>query len=283
MTTKTRPSTRFAERQPPPTKRARAREHPPIAEAPEWAWPLAPEWDAAALALYPEEHAAAGRFWAWLTDTYASTRTRMWTGYRYLEGLTSKDDEAEALYRSLGTWLHWLEAAWWLLTVWYAEDHRCRWLHLPLPGAHDGDGNPLRVVREYRGLSGEVLLEDALRLWRDWAILHHHLPDVGEAPTPPPAPASESGSSAAPRPVARPAGVVTRGGQREDADLWTRPDHEALSRLPATPHQLRLLVTHGVADDGDGAWPPIRARAYELLEQAIARKRRQPGDGGSER
>jgi hypothetical protein len=211
----------------PPSKAAQKREHPPISETPEWAWPLAPEWDAAALTLFPQEHADARQFWAWMTDTYIQVRARMWMGYRYLEALDGHDDDAETLYQALGAWLHWLEAAWWLLTQWYGDDNRCRWLWLPfMPVIHDGSGRPPRVVREYRGLKGEVLLEEALRLWRDWAVLAHHLPDIGEAPVeapPEPEPEPEPLATSL-RPVTqRTVGTVTVGGRRIDADLRSAP------------------------------------------------------------
>lgn len=172
---------RFADKMPAPTKRAFERESPPVNEHPSWARPIAPERDEAALVLYQQEYASAGVFWGWLTVTYRDIRSRMWTGYRYLEGLDGKNDEAEGLYRSLGSWLHWLETAWWLLTQWYGQQV-CRSLPFPLHAAHDGNGRPLRIVKEYRGLKGEVLLEEALRLWRDYAILTHQLPDIGDAP-----------------------------------------------------------------------------------------------------
>jgi hypothetical protein len=40
------------------------------------------------------------------------------------------------------------------------------------------------MVRELRGVPGEVLLEDALWHWRAQLILTHRLTDVGEAPPP---------------------------------------------------------------------------------------------------
>jgi hypothetical protein len=171
------------DRLPPPTERERKRERPPENTRPAWATVAPPEWSEGAAALFPEEREHARAFWRWLGDTYTQTRARLWRGYHYLEALTGEDAEAEEHYRALCAWWHWLEAAWWLLTRWYGDDS-CRQLVLPFPAAHDGDGRPLRIVREYRGLKGEVVLEDALRLWRDYAILSHQLPDVGEAPPP---------------------------------------------------------------------------------------------------
>ena len=52
-----------------------------------------------------------------------------------------------------------------------------------MPDLHDGDGHRLVVVRELRGVPGEILLEDALWHWRAQLILSRRLTDVGEAPS----------------------------------------------------------------------------------------------------
>ena len=76
------------------------------------------------------------------------------------------DEEAFALYEALTRWADWCEAAYWLLLRWYGPENPCPRLRLPLPDLHDGDGHRLVVVRELRGVPGEVLLEDALWHWR---------------------------------------------------------------------------------------------------------------------
>ena len=103
-------------------------------------------------------------------------------GYAYLTSAERPDEEAFALYEALTRWADWCETAYWLLTRWYGPENPCPRLRLPLPDLHDGDGHRLVVVRELRGVPGEVLLEDALWHWRAQLILSHRLTDVGEAP-----------------------------------------------------------------------------------------------------
>jgi hypothetical protein len=185
---------RFPERQPPPPKRILDLPKPPRGNRPVWlasAWAL-PKRDEGGLALFPDEYAAAERFWAWLAGCYEQTAARCRRGYAYLTSAERPDEESFALYEALTRWLDWGETAYWLLLRWYGPENPCPRLRLPLPDLHDGDGHRLTVVRELRGVPGEVLLEDALWHWRAQLILSHRLTDVGEAPPPDPEPPQET-------------------------------------------------------------------------------------------
>lgn len=177
----------LGERLPAPPKRVLELPKPPKGTRPEWlagAWKLPPR-DEASLALFVEEYASAERFWAWLGDGYDQTANRCRRGYAYLTSADKPDDGSFALYETLLRWLDWYEAAYWLLMAWYGPGHTCRRLRLPLADFHDGDGNRLTVVRELRGVPGEVLLEDALWHWRAQLILSHRLTDMGPPPAAP--------------------------------------------------------------------------------------------------
>jgi hypothetical protein len=177
------------QRQPAPPRRVLHLPRPPKGNRPDWltgAWAL-PKRDEAGLALFAEQYAAAERFWAWLGDCYAEAAARCRRGYAYLTAAGRPDEEAFALYEALCRWADWCETAYWLLARWYGPENPCPRLRLPLPDLHDGDGHRLLVVRELRGVPGEVLLEDALWHWRAQLILTRRLTDVGEAPSPEPA------------------------------------------------------------------------------------------------
>jgi hypothetical protein len=174
----------LSERLPAPPKRILDLPRPPRGNRPDWlagAWAL-PRRDAGGLALFAEEYAAAERFWAWLADRYAETAIRLRRGYAYLTSAERPDEESFALYEALTRWADWCETASWLLLRWYGPENACPRLRLPLPDLHDGDGHRLTMVRELRGVPGEVLLEDALWHWRAQLILTRRLTDVGEAP-----------------------------------------------------------------------------------------------------
>ena len=176
----------LGERLPAPPKRVLDLPKPPTGNRPAWlagAGAL-PRRDAAGLALFAEEYAAAERCWAWLADCYAQTADRLRAGHAYLSGEGQRDDESFALYEALLRWADWCEAAYWLLARWYGPENPCPRLRLPLPEFHDGNGHRLTVVRELRGVPGEILLEDALWHWRAQLILSRRLTDVGAAPPP---------------------------------------------------------------------------------------------------
>jgi hypothetical protein len=194
MAGESRPAARLAERQPPPPKRVLDLPRPPTGNRPDWqagAWAL-PTRDEAGLALFAEEYAAAERFWAWLADCYTETAARCRRGYAYLTSAERPDEESFALYEALTRWLDWCETAYWLLLRWYGPENPCPRLRLPFPELHDGERHRLTIVRELRGVPGEVLLEDALWHWRAQLILSHRLTDVGEAPPPDPEPPQET-------------------------------------------------------------------------------------------
>jgi hypothetical protein len=176
------------ERLPAPPRRVLDLARPPKGNRPDWlagAWAL-PKRDEAGLALFAEEYAAAERFWAWLADCYTQTADRLRRGYAYLTGEGQQDEEAFALYEALGRWADWCATAYWLLLRWYGAENSCARLRLPFPELHDGAGHRLTIVRELRGVPGELLLEDALWHWRAQLILTRRLTDVGEAPPPEP-------------------------------------------------------------------------------------------------
>jgi hypothetical protein len=180
----------LGERLPAPPQRVLDLPRPPKGNRPAWlagAWAL-PRRDEAGLALFAEEYAAAERFWAWLADCYEETAIRLRRGYAYLTSAERPDEEGFALYEALTGWADWCETAYWLLLRWYGPENACPRLRLPLPDLHDGEGHRLVVVRELRGVPGEILLEDALWHWRAQLILTHRLTDVGEAPAPEPEP-----------------------------------------------------------------------------------------------
>lgn len=175
----------LGERLPPPPKRVSELPHPPKGTRPDWlagAWKCPPR-DEGGLALFVEEYASAERFWAWVADCYEQTANRCRRGYAYLTSADKPDDESFQLYESLTRWLDWCEMSYWLLMAWYTPVINCKRLRLPLPELHDGSGHPLTIVRELRGVPGEILLEDALWHWRTHLILTHALTDIG---TPPP-------------------------------------------------------------------------------------------------
>jgi hypothetical protein len=174
----------LGERLPAPPQRVLDLPRPPKGNRPAWlagAWAL-PKRDAGGLALFAEEYAGAERFWAWLGDCYAETAARCRRGYAYLTSAERPDEESFALYEALTRWLDWCETAYWLLLRWYGAENACARLRLPLPDLHDGEGHRLVIVRELRGVPGEILLEDALWHWRAQLILTRRLTDVGEAP-----------------------------------------------------------------------------------------------------
>ena len=177
---------RIAERQSAPPKRILELPRPPRGNRPAWlvGTGALPPRDAGGLALFAEEYAAAERFWAWLADCYAETAARLRRGYAYLTSAEKPEEDAFALYEALRRWADWCETAYWLLARWYGPENPCPRLRLPLPELHDGTGHRLTVVRELRGVPGEILLEDALWHWRAQLILSHRLTDVGEAPAP---------------------------------------------------------------------------------------------------
>ena len=173
-------------RLPAPPKRVLDLPKPPKGNRPAWlagAGALPPR-DPGGLALFAEAYAAAERFWAWLADCYAQTADRLRAGHAYLSGEGQRDDEGFALYEALLRWADWCETAFWLLARWYGPENPCPRLRLPFPELHDGEGHRLTVVRELRGVPGEILLEDALWHWRAQLILSHRLTDVGAAPAP---------------------------------------------------------------------------------------------------
>jgi hypothetical protein len=176
----------LGERLPAPPKRVLDLPRPPKGNRPDWlasAWAL-PKRDEAGLVLFAEEYAAAERFWAWLADCYEETAIRLRRGYAYLTSAERPDEESFALYEALYRWTDWCATAYWLLLRWYGPENACPRLRLPLPDLHDGEGHRLVIVRELRGVPGEVLLEDALWHWRAQLILTRRLTDVGAAPPP---------------------------------------------------------------------------------------------------
>ena len=156
-------------RLPAPPKRVLELPKPPRGNRPAWLAGAGglPKRDAAGLELFAEEYAAAERFWAWLGDCSAQTADRLRAGHAYLSGEGQRDDEGFALYEALLRCADWCETAYWLLARWYGPENPCPRLRLPLPDLHDGDGHRLTIVRELRGVPGEVLLEDAAQLADD--------------------------------------------------------------------------------------------------------------------
>lgn len=157
--------------------------HPPSAERPAWARVDAPSRDPAQRTLFHDETERADELWKWLAISRGLCAERARKGYTFLSELSYKPEPEDVeLYKHLLRWVAWCDSAYWLLTKWYGDDiceEPCQSLIVPFNDFPTADYLPLRVVRELHGLADEILMEDAIEIWRAASIRSGYLVPVG--------------------------------------------------------------------------------------------------------
>ncbi len=153
--------------------RAGGLQAPPDTRHPAWALSVEPPRDAGYGALFPERAVQVTAFWAWLLSTRSQAAGRAAKGYAYISTNARATGEDTALYGHLALWL---------LTQWYEPQGaapRPLGLTMPFPGFEQAKRRPYRVVRALAGLGDELLLEEALEVWRADSLQTGYLVDVG--------------------------------------------------------------------------------------------------------
>lgn len=136
---------------------------------PVWSMKKGPVRSDAEEALFPERVPQADEFWRWLLETRSTTAERAVRGYSFITTNARATGDDLMLYRRLLAWVAWCDTALWLLTHWYEGDNALPKpvsLVMPFMGHATAGGNPIRLVRELTGQSDELLLEEALNVWR---------------------------------------------------------------------------------------------------------------------